>query len=1187
MNPSQQSASSSSASTPCLDNSPLLKGVVIIDWASWASAISRINFSHFILTIVEHAKFFKCTHLKFVLLDDGCLSTNKKLFGDFQQYNIDYVKLEKTEIKTGYQLPSLNIRNVQTILELTDNYDRSINEGMLVILASSRPEQFYECINKWLIDNNSFMFINSHNKPTHLFIDRKKTFIQEYADLKNQLDKRIKNRQNESMELNKLTPFELEANKIVYAVKKQTAQCKDTESATNKHWNEHFKGVFNLWRLVTWYLQFEQPHPELISLPISPIYPCQEWNAGEPCNQERKKHELQKNTLHTNSHICTNCNEKHSLQHCQFNQFSTVPFLQLNDKNEIHLPLELLFKGRDYYQQQIDTAIYLTNSRSWRLNHFKTQQKKFAYIVIFIDWQNIHVPQEYIKEYLTAIKNFSLSNQIDCKREIRQATVYIAAAQKNLAAEFEKYQAILPINVVIVESEKKEAVDNVISNHLTNTPINIIPGTKDKQDTLLESDLVCLVSGDIDFSPFLASLVFKGHKVRLIFNSQARFSYRRNTLWDKAEDFLALPELAPFLEKIKFNRQKTKVYRNRIGAGWEWKNKPISITNNAALQAEESFIAMGTNSYDLYLISKGDNQLHHLEPSIERESREYKTADMYDLAQQHSKSFISNSIREVLPFLQKRLIILCDYSSNLIYLFNEQSQIIPIKKHYPDQEFQPRQLCLDEINNRLWVLDIQRRLVGFFELNNLDLSDVDSTLYLPFNYISHSQLLTGTHVENQNPTSICMSSNGQTLIVCDAELKLFCEIEINQSIKLALITEWENGVVPKDKRFLADSLPLRCYSSHMVADNDGSYVFIDTNTLKRLIYNAQLKQWCIKLIMDFAPEHQPSSFAINPTDNSFLFFLKDKNIIVNYYLNDSPSYKSELCIPYQTDECNAQLDHERCEDRHVCNTCGGKHSEIHCQVNQAKLDVPEVKSTLSFYEPVVFIERMDPVLEHLIQSQRKKVQQVKDKREVLSKMVLLQNSISNNLLVHQDNITTANKCQADLNKLSNKIELTTQTLTHFSSENAEILQADEVFEQLHSSLNELKTISEKVFNKAVCIELELDIKQVELHNAKQSNRIDQFESNLAHFRQQLLAATSRMKSNSSSSSSASNPMRMFSYSEQRDNCASERDTFYPIERKKIDDRSDDSNHNEGILLEKVSSSHAHKKKKTADIEIRL
>lgn len=143
------------------------------------------------------------------------------------------------------------------------------------------------------------------------------------------------------------------------------------------------------------------------------------------------------------------------------------------------------------------------------INWFK-QNKKIERkpILMYIDWQNINVPVEYIENFIQGIKEWAIS----CvAAEIRKIKIFLDRNAPNEIIIKKLVQH--KIDIIYFDAEKKQAADAKLTMSLHDD---------------LRGDLytVCIVSGDQDFSPQLVRTIKLGHQVLLIYNYQARESFK-------------------------------------------------------------------------------------------------------------------------------------------------------------------------------------------------------------------------------------------------------------------------------------------------------------------------------------------------------------------------------------------------------------------------------------------------------------------------------------------------------------------------------------------------------------------------------------------------------------------------------------------------------------------------------------
>lgn len=167
--------------------------------------------------------------------------------------------------------------------------------------------------------------------------------------------------------------------------------------------------------------------------------------------------------------------------------------------------------------------------------------------VIFVDWQNVHVPLSEVECFLAGLRHFALTKGKAAR--VRRMTVLIdirpSSSSSTLSNETTQVVALLhrlasndtSLQVVPLNATRVE-VDRFMQQLLLSRP-HALTATRG-------ADAVVVVSGDADFSPNMARLVQLGLPVLLVHNTQAQLGFKTNALWDVRQDYMLLPEMAAY-----------------------------------------------------------------------------------------------------------------------------------------------------------------------------------------------------------------------------------------------------------------------------------------------------------------------------------------------------------------------------------------------------------------------------------------------------------------------------------------------------------------------------------------------------------------------------------------------------------------------------------------------------------------
>jgi sugar lactone lactonase YvrE len=421
----------------------------------------------------------------------------------------------------------------------------------LLVFVSSRPHYFVEPLNFVFSQQRQILLLHGHGKkavglPYKLMqAQRPPTNLSEFKQLQVQAETAADNAQQSSDKLAWLQRRTTSARALiadawgVYDSLTNTWRLHDTFRA---HCMKQFLGVICVWDLPGWVeyeLQFdvdvESGKPPL-SLPSA----CPYWNSGLPCPPGHTK---------CPPHQCQGCNGLHSLAHCPVNNMllytqGAEEFMKtLNTHTQARMQL-FEQSGRDKQQQE---------QQQKQFDHWLS--RRYADILaardaavtldrdslIFIDWQNVHVPLAEVERFLTGLRHFATS--AGRTKRVRQMYVLldgraIADVQATMERLARQSEADTPLQIVSIDARKVQVIDSVLQRMLRGE-------SRPRTDSYGADDVV-VVSGDADFSPDMARLVQLGHSVLLVHNTQARLGFKANPLWDVRQDYMLLPEMAAY-----------------------------------------------------------------------------------------------------------------------------------------------------------------------------------------------------------------------------------------------------------------------------------------------------------------------------------------------------------------------------------------------------------------------------------------------------------------------------------------------------------------------------------------------------------------------------------------------------------------------------------------------------------------
>jgi hypothetical protein len=296
-------------------------------------------------------------------------------------------------------------------------------------------------------------------------------------------------------------------------------------------------GIMCVWDLRGW-IEYEQqfdvlPNKNPSFLPAA----CPYWNSGQPCLCVRGGGPL------CFPHVCQGCGGVHTLLDCPVNNMLIPPAAATQQQIEaVHAPTR--------ERMQLFTSFECTPDRLTSFRHWFELCAEALLLarnsslslpresLIFVDWQNIHVPLAEVERFLDALRRFGESK--GHARKVRRMFVLldgravsdVAARMSRLEREDETLQ------VVSIDARKVQMMDSVLQRMLRSKP-------RPRTDHYGADDVV-VVSGDSDFSPDMSRLVQLGHSVLLVHNMQARLGFKNNQLWDVRQDYMLLPQMAAY-----------------------------------------------------------------------------------------------------------------------------------------------------------------------------------------------------------------------------------------------------------------------------------------------------------------------------------------------------------------------------------------------------------------------------------------------------------------------------------------------------------------------------------------------------------------------------------------------------------------------------------------------------------------
>jgi uncharacterized LabA/DUF88 family protein len=154
------------------------------------------------------------------------------------------------------------------------------------------------------------------------------------------------------------------------------------------------------------------------------------------------------------------------------------------------------------------------NSHNIHNSHNKTK------ICIYMDWDNIQVSAENVKQLIYGITQFIESVKV--YTEYSYYTFLHTKVPDRIKTELKKHK----VNIINIVKDKQKNGDEEMIRFI-------------QKNTML-TDSICIVSGDRDFSCLMVEYVRNNHSVFLVYNKQALYTFKMNKHWIRSIDILCL-----------------------------------------------------------------------------------------------------------------------------------------------------------------------------------------------------------------------------------------------------------------------------------------------------------------------------------------------------------------------------------------------------------------------------------------------------------------------------------------------------------------------------------------------------------------------------------------------------------------------------------------------------------------------
>jgi len=405
--------------------------------------------------------------------------------------------------------------------------DPSVIKPVLVFV-SSRPHPFVGALNFVLSQRRQILLMHAHGKQPHALPhettmqQRPPTSSQAFAELQEGDSARRPN--------SWLYQRTVAARAILADA---WGVVRDNQWQLDECLCAHFHqliGVLCVWDLPVW-VEHEEQYDSLPGRsPASAPAACPYWNSGRPCPPVR-------GGAACPPHLCQGCGGLHPLTHCPVNTLLIPP----ENSEALHAPIRA--RMQVFLSPTASDASFVT----WFHRSLKGVFSRRETIpilphdaLVFVDWQNVHVPLSEVERFLNALKYFGCTKgKAEKVRKMYvlldgRAVSDVATTMDRLARE----SVGAALQVVSIEARKVQMLDSVLQRMLRLEPR---PCTETRG-----ADDVVVVSGDADFSPDMSRLVQLGHPLLLVHNTQARVGFKTNPMWDVRQDYMLLPQMAAY-----------------------------------------------------------------------------------------------------------------------------------------------------------------------------------------------------------------------------------------------------------------------------------------------------------------------------------------------------------------------------------------------------------------------------------------------------------------------------------------------------------------------------------------------------------------------------------------------------------------------------------------------------------------
>lgn len=363
----------------------------------------------------------------------------------------------------------------------------------LITLVTSSPHMFTPIINQWKIHSYRLLIIHGNEKKVHSLPIAQMPYLRpQLQSIGEQVQQSLITLSTDHSYdgLSQLPPS-LQSSltlsyRLVRSVEKMAALCAQVPSLYSSYPDaspiDHsmLVGVVSFYELPVWWDLYEQP---LSSSSLLPRSSCPQWNAHlkcpyQPCIQP---------------HVCQSCGSAaHRLSDCIINSYYPIPYLHSTDilgkpdssSQRSVIPPQFLLSYYPAYLSLLKVQSAHFDNNRWRLPLLEQVEKYGTFTtpsvlltapitpcdsIIYVDWQNVHVPIAQIENFISGIRNAVLPRPGVAR--IKAFNFLIDKyKQKEVKLAIEKFHSNSNIQIVHVDATKKNQIDAKLTSMLRTEP---------------------------------------------------------------------------------------------------------------------------------------------------------------------------------------------------------------------------------------------------------------------------------------------------------------------------------------------------------------------------------------------------------------------------------------------------------------------------------------------------------------------------------------------------------------------------------------------------------------------------------------------------------------------------------------------------------------------------------------------